>query len=119
MKGPEYKEAMLSIYTDINNQYPSSQIKTVTIPQKHKTVTMYSEIILQTFDAFQAQQGNLIKAQHVAKKNTRHGSEQRHGLVNSPSLGHTLSIRSLSSGNSQHDERGLGYSGAAEAGSPS
>ena len=102
----DYKEAMNSLKADIKNQKP--------LLSYHKTFIMYSDIILSTFDAFQAQQGNLIKAQHVAKNNTHHGSEQRHRLLSSSSLGHALSIGLLSSCRSQHREGEIGHAGTAK-----
>ena len=121
MKAP-IKKPCSPIHTDIHNPQSGTlphKLKKQSSTSQIQIVTMYSDIILQTFDAFQAQQGNLIKAQHDAKEDTRHGSEERHRLVNSSSRGHTLSIRSLSFCHSQHGERGIGYSGAAAVGSPS
>lgn len=80
-----YKVSMNPLNTDLNDQKP--------LLSHHKTSIMYSDIILQTFDAFQIQQGILIKAQHVAKNNTHHRSEQRHRLLNSLSLGHTPGVQ--------------------------
>ena len=74
---------------------------------------MYSDIILQTFDAFQAQQD---KAQHVTKDNTHHRSQQRQRLLSLSGLGHSLSIRSLSSCRPQHGERGIDNLGTAKVG---
>lgn len=105
-----YKEAMTPIFTDLNQQHSIYFYTYSPISQNIQISIMYSDIILQTFDAFQAQQSDSIKAQHVAKNDTHHRSQQRHRLLSVPGLGHSLSIRSLSSSRSQHGDGEFGQS---------
>lgn len=73
---------------------------------------MYSEIILQTFDAHHAQQLRLINAQDITKGGAYHQKETCGRLLQNPSLNHSLSLGSLSSCSPQHEELDIGSRGA-------
>lgn len=80
---------------------------------------MYSELILQTFDAYQAQQQLTLakhQGQHVTSDNDYYRKESRHRALDYSSLSHALSQKSLSSCRSQHRERDGSCSGASKVG---
>lgn len=80
---------------------------------KTNHLVMYSDIILQTFDAFQADQAQRTKAHNINKISTRQQTDLRHQLVHSSSFSRALSKRSLSTCRSHHRQGKGSRSGAS------
>jgi len=67
---------------------------------------MYSDIILQTFDAFQEQalQSDVLKAQSINANGKHQRIDSRHWLLHASNLSQVLSKRSLSPCTSQRGQ---------------
>ncbi len=66
---------------------------------------MFSDIILQTFDTFQAEQLNLLKADNIARSDTHHGKQSRDNIPRSAAVSLEPCKQSLSSCGSDHRKR--------------
>lgn len=82
--------------------------------QLHQLSAMYSDIILETFDSFEAKQSSLLhgKQNMPAQKQQR----SRSCLLQALSHGEAASKRSQLSGSSRHPERLVGRHGTATIG---